>query len=324
MPSQSPLNLEQIELAWAYVRSQSFTAGAALFMHGLFLLLFGLAMFFLLQSRAQGYYVLVGTAVLLAICAILQVILDVALAGIGGRILELAVREGITQRVSSLNNTLMSLYNVRQVALAVNNAIADLLFLYRCSLMWTSYRHAQLILVGPLIFIAATAVVGCLAVAHIVDIRIPYILALITNAVLLGLTAGRIFWKGQEAALLLGNGIRRKYNATVEIVFESSLLYFVGVLLYVISVSTSEAGAPFSMICWGGLAQLVNIVPMIIIVRVALAKNFGASDSHAYHGTGDNSATVALSARSPRSPKYQESSSGRGSYESRQNLLVIE
>jgi hypothetical protein len=80
-------------------------------------------MFFLLQSRAQGYYVLVGTAVLLAICAILQVILDVALAGIGGRILELAVREGITQRVSSLNNTLMSLYNVRQVALAVNKCV---------------------------------------------------------------------------------------------------------------------------------------------------------------------------------------------------------
>ncbi|KAJ7256248.1 hypothetical protein C8J57DRAFT_1517418 [Mycena rebaudengoi] len=133
MPSQSPPTLEQIELAWAFVRSQSFSAGAAFGPHAnllkrLFILLFGFAIFFLLQSRAQGYWVLVGTAVLLAICAILQVILDVALVGIGGHILELALREGITQRVSSLNNTFMALYDVRQVALAVNNAIADLLF----------------------------------------------------------------------------------------------------------------------------------------------------------------------------------------------------
>ncbi|KAJ7909782.1 hypothetical protein B0H13DRAFT_624392 [Mycena leptocephala] len=278
---------ERPEILWEWARSIIIAAGAALFMHGVFLLMFSLAIFFLLQSRTHGYLILVGTAVVLAICAVLQVSLDGVAAGVAWQLLRIWVHEGISERVVALGNTFTLVQDVRQNTLAANNTIADLLFLYRCWHMWSTHRHARLIMCIPLVFIFVTTLLGCLVSLHKIDARIVYISALITNTLLLGLTAGRILWKGREESLVMNCRIRipRKHNTTVEIILESSLLYLICDLIYVIAFGIEKPYSAFGLICWGSLAQLVNIIPMIIIVRAALVKNLGASDTHAYHST---------------------------------------
>ncbi|KAJ7913741.1 hypothetical protein B0H13DRAFT_2325993 [Mycena leptocephala] len=277
--------------------------------------MFSLAIFFLLQSRTHGYLILIVTAVVLAICAVLQVSLDGVAAGVAWQLLRTWVHEGISERVVALGNTFTSVQDVRQNTLAANNTIADLLFLYRCWHMWSTHRHARLIMCIPLVFIFVTTrtdylsnstvpnasitnssaftVLGCLVSLHKIDARIAYISALITNTLLLILTAGRILWKGRQESLVMDCRIRipRKHNTTVEIILESSLLYLICDLIYVISFGIEKPYSAFGLICWGSLAQLINIIPMMIIVRAALVKNLGPSDTHAYHDTKLGTAT---------------------------------
>ncbi|KAJ7823219.1 hypothetical protein B0H14DRAFT_2598033 [Mycena olivaceomarginata] len=93
-----------------------------------FLLMLSLAIFFLLQSRTHGYLIFVGTAVVLAICAVLQVSLDGVAAGFAWQLLRTWVHEGISGRVVALGNTFTSVQDVRQNTLAANSTIADFLF----------------------------------------------------------------------------------------------------------------------------------------------------------------------------------------------------
>jgi hypothetical protein len=97
-----------------------------------FLLLFSLVIFFLLQSRTHGYLIFVGTAVVLAICAVLQVSLDGVAAGVASQLLRTWVHEGISERVVALGNTFTSVQDVRQNTLAANKYVS---FFYRLTIM---------------------------------------------------------------------------------------------------------------------------------------------------------------------------------------------
>ncbi|KAF7342379.1 hypothetical protein MVEN_01826800 [Mycena venus] len=274
-----------LEGLYALVESQSVVAAAALLMHGILLLLFVLALFFLLRHHAEGQSirVLLFTAILLAGFAIFQVVLDVALVALPNTVLQICMKEGMSQRAMSLLETFATIYNVRQGALATNNAIADSLLLYRCYLIWATSRYSRLVVAIPLLLILATAAIAYAAIYLVLDIRIPFGFALLTNVVLLGLTGGRIWYKRRQAAVLLGAAVvHRRYTATLEIIFESGLIYVAAVLIYLVSISNSVPPfTTFQNICWGSLAQLVNIVPMMIVVRVALSKTATPSDTAA-------------------------------------------
>ncbi|KAJ7810903.1 hypothetical protein B0H14DRAFT_3880370 [Mycena olivaceomarginata] len=261
------------EATWALVESQVIVAAAALLMHGVFLLLFVLALFLLLRNYAPAQRVLLFTTILLALFATVQVSLDAALATVISSVLQIQMREGTAERVVGLLDAFSTIYNVRQGALATNNAIADGLFLYRCSVIWSSSRYARVVVAIPLFLILTTAAIGYATIYLVLDIRFPFAFALLTNLVLLGLTAGRIWNKRRAAAVLLGITVHRRYTATLEVVLESSLLYVICDILYMSSITKSVPPfGVFQNICWGGLAQLLNILPMMMIVRVALAR----------------------------------------------------
>jgi len=115
-------------------------------------------------------------------------------------------------------------------------------------------------------------------------------LALLTNFVLLSLTAGRIWRKGRQATVVLGAEAGGRYKHTLEIICESSLLYFLVVLVYLIS-SVVQPISPFTGLTWGALAQVVNIVPMMIFVRVGMARiNEPPANSRVFYG-GNSSST---------------------------------
>ncbi|KAJ7042329.1 hypothetical protein C8F04DRAFT_1390732 [Mycena alexandri] len=153
-------------------------------------------------------------------------------------------------------------------------AITDGVLLYRCAVIWSSSRYLKVVIGIPAILILSTFGLGLYATFGLtVDTPAPYVLALVTNFVLLALSAGKIWRKGRQASVVLGAEARQRYTDTVEIICESSLLYFLNVLIYMIADATVQSDALITTLAWGPLAQVVNIVPMLIIVRVGIAKS---------------------------------------------------
>ncbi|KAK6988677.1 hypothetical protein R3P38DRAFT_276181 [Favolaschia claudopus] len=285
MAAQAQETALLLQELYALVEGQSVVAAAALVVHGVFLLLFVLALYFLAHNHARGQRVLLFAAILLAGFAIVQVALDVALAGLPATALRRILKEGMTRDVMSMMEAFASMYRMRQGTLATNNAIADGLLLYRCYLIWAGSRYERFIIAVPSILIIITAAIAYATIYRTWDIRIPFGLALFTNLILFGLIAFRIWYKRRQAGVYLKQNaqVQRRYTASLEILLESGLLYVAAVLIYLISMSSGKVVPPFNTfqnICWGSLAQLVNIVPTLILVRVALVKR-AASDAAA-------------------------------------------
>ncbi|KAJ7455845.1 hypothetical protein FB451DRAFT_1564851 [Mycena latifolia] len=193
----------------------------------------------------------------------------------------------LVQGSSDSSARLLRLYHAlalgQDVILAVNNLVTDLLFLYRCYVIWGSRKR---ILVVPGALILATVVVGCISVLRYygvitstsyIDTRVPFIMGGATNILLMCLTAGRIWYIRRKGQLLPGQTIRKRYDTAVAIILESGLIYCLCVIIYIISVSVNNSGSPFATIFNGvswGLVQLgVNIVPTLILVRVGLGRS---------------------------------------------------
>jgi len=278
MTSSGILDEERtIDGLWQLVQSQSVVAAAALFMHGLFILLFVLSLNYLFRPpasapRIPGHTFLRITAVVLGVFAISQAVIDVVLVGLLSGALNVRISTGTAP--AGLVMLYNCLYKARQVTLAINYFIADGLFLYRCKLIWNGHRFMRLVVGIVLFCIVATAGVAGLSIAFMLNIRIPFGAALGTNFVLLGLTAGRIFVKGRRAAPMMGSTMHARWRTALSILAESSLLYVVANVMYMLSMTKDVPPfTAFQNIAWGALAQVVNIVPMLMIVRVALSKN---------------------------------------------------
>ncbi|KAJ7080445.1 hypothetical protein C8R44DRAFT_992455 [Mycena epipterygia] len=290
------------------LKSQFYTAAASLFFNGICLLLFSLAVYFLVQTKTfASRYIFLPLSVIFVLFALAQVIIDVYLAVLFTNIVETTIETGTVPR--STEQAWVNLYTVREAATVTNNALADCLFLYRCAVIWGASPYSKVIITIPAFLILATMTVGYVATFANTNalITVPYPMALATNFVLLGLTAGRIWHAGREATVLFGAGANRRYNAIIAIVCESSLLYVIVVLIYMVTLNTGQEFSPLYNISWGALAQVVNIVPMMVIVRVGMTKNF--SDERA-SGTRSEGTTVRVpllevNHNEPRKPDYR-------------------
>ncbi|KAF7292056.1 hypothetical protein MIND_01231700 [Mycena indigotica] len=257
-----PLSQKSVSELWVLVQSQGLSAASALLMHGVFILLFILALSYLFRTYPDGYRIpgrtfLRLTAILLAVFAVVQVVLDVSLVILIANVLTGKVTRGSAPRM--LMWTYRMLYLARQGSLAVNNLIADILFLYRCKRIWGTHRLTPYIITFVSFLIIGTAAIAGVTIYYKLNIRIPFGAALGTNVVLLVLTAGRIWYKGRRAEPLMGRRLRTRWRAAVAIILESSLLYVAANMLYMISQTRNVP--PFTgaqSICWGALAQLVT------------------------------------------------------------------
>ncbi|KAJ6590486.1 hypothetical protein DFH09DRAFT_1358699 [Mycena vulgaris] len=166
------------------------------------------------------------------------------------------------------------------IGLAVNNFVTDLVFLYRCYVIWGSKKT---VLILPGISIFATVVVGCISVVGLdvnsesyIDTRIPFIMGAGTNVIFVCLTAGRIWYIRHEAHIVNGNTFRKRYDTAIAMILESGGIYCVLVILEVIARSFGGEKSPSDFVLIirgviGGMAsQGVNIVPTLILVRVGM------------------------------------------------------
>ncbi|KAJ7158164.1 hypothetical protein C8R46DRAFT_1195550 [Mycena filopes] len=276
------------------LKSQLYAGAAALFFHGICLLLFSFAVFYLLQTRTPANRIFLILAVVLMLFALAQAILDVLIAAEMSKLVQGLFVSGHSTQALSLEQAWARMYIAREGLFAFNNAISDGILLYRCSVIWSTSQYHKYVLGGSSLLILATFILGMYATfLSPTDTPAPYILALLTNFVLLLLSAGRIWQKGRQAAVVLGLGPeqRRRYNGVVEIICESSLLYVLNVVIYLIADAVRKTAyqMPITALAWGALAQVVNIVPMMIMVRVGMAKSVSRSPSSTNPNSNSNS-----------------------------------
>ncbi|KAJ7141759.1 hypothetical protein C8R43DRAFT_1017143 [Mycena crocata] len=292
---RSPTTIQIADLYGA-LKSQLYTAAAALFFNGICLLLFSFAVSFLLKTKTQASRLFLGLSIILLLFAITQAMLDVALATMFSHMVETIVTGSPTDGLTAVEATWARAYVAREALMATNNAVSDGLVLYRCYIIWGTSPWTKIVVAVPFVLILATLITGYYYTFAAVDATtIPYALALVTNLVLLGLTAGRIWRKGRQASIMMGVNAGRRYNMTLEVICESSFLFVVVVFTYIISAVTAVSPfAPLTNLAWGALAQVINIVPMMIFVRVGIAKDFGSRDTHEFHAVGGGQSAMSL------------------------------
>ncbi|PFH46945.1 hypothetical protein AMATHDRAFT_95755, partial [Amanita thiersii Skay4041] len=181
-----------------------------------------------------------------------------------------------------------ALYATNNVPFTQKSIVADGL-VYRCYVVW-GFRWRVVVL--PLIMLLATTLCAYLAVYNFSQIHegenvfaskiaewgtALFSLSLATNVTVTTLIASRIWWISREANTVLGKKHGQKYNKAVIIIVESGAIYSISLLtLLVLYCVKSNA----QYIVYDALAQIMGIVPTLIIVRVGLGVSTQAQQTY--------------------------------------------
>ncbi|THU89638.1 hypothetical protein K435DRAFT_728939 [Dendrothele bispora CBS 962.96] len=254
------------------------TLAIACLLYGIYVMLFSICIHVLLKRRRKNTVLHLVTMSLLFICATIGVILDVA-----DTVHTLLIRAGFK---SSQDNGVIELQHILEATIlityVVTNAIADLVLLHRCLVIWT---HKKMVVVPPMIISLANNTIAVVAIFSRATGRNTgpetssfnsfggYIMFafLIVNAVthvcLTAMIAGRIWWIRREVNGLLGHAVQRRYKTTITIILESGIIYPFALIAWLIiqSVTYIEFYTQYAI-----LIQLVGIAPTSIIVRAGL------------------------------------------------------
>ncbi|KAJ7154325.1 hypothetical protein C8R43DRAFT_440122 [Mycena crocata] len=262
-----------------FVLPEIYETSVEIFLYGVSLVLFSFAAYLLYHKECDGKWILVVGTFVMAGLATTQMAIRIQVTVLSFKIIRLLV-QGETFPDSTPVVHAIRAYDaaffIGYLFLVTNNAVADSLFIYRCFIIWG--RRWQVIVV-PLLMLVTTTVLGYLW-AYEVDYGLSgsyidapvalFILNVLTNIVLMALTAGRIWWIRRDARVVLGSGFIRRYNNAIEIIMESGSIYCISVIVYFVAVSLPRPIILLESLIGGALPQIMNIAPTLIIVRVGL------------------------------------------------------
>ncbi|KAJ6556643.1 hypothetical protein DFH09DRAFT_1317955 [Mycena vulgaris] len=200
-----------------------------LLLYALYVVLFIFSVYTLHRRSPPAPKVFIATAWIMFLLATCGTVIVITTTGISMRMNYLLV-QGSKDRPAHLLSLCHALALAQDVILAVNNLVTDLLFLYRCYVIWGSRRR---VLVVPGFLILATVVVGCICglgyyrlikLNSYIDPRVPFIMGGTTNILMMCLTAGRIWYIRRKGQILTGHAFRRRYDTAVAIILESGLI----------------------------------------------------------------------------------------------------
>ncbi|KAJ6461225.1 hypothetical protein C8R47DRAFT_1225917 [Mycena vitilis] len=263
-------------------------------LYGGYAVLFGICVHILYSRRSPGTPVnllLLVTAVLMFSMSTIHICI-----GLARGLTAFIDRTGSPNGASEYYGEIWLWINIFKQALYVtNNIVTDSLVIYRCYVVWSfSYR----VVAFPVIMLLATSVCGYVAVAQFAQL-VPgqdvftttiaewgttlFSLSLGTNIIVTSLIAEYTGLEGGPKYSSLGT---HNYQNTIAIVLESGIIYSVGLVTLLI---VYRSGTNAQYIVYDAMAQIMGIVPTMIIVRVGLGlatqeKNSGAatpSDSSA-------------------------------------------
>ncbi|KAJ7167957.1 hypothetical protein C8R46DRAFT_1270602 [Mycena filopes] len=179
---------------------------------------------------------------------------------------------------AALEQLYWALVLTQDLVLVTNTVITDGLLVYRCYLVLG--RPSKIYIIAPMLVMCGTLATGYVTSydqdysrgpAHI-DPRIVFTLNLLTNFVLMTLTAGRIWWVTRKQREVLGHDLEStsQYNAAIAIILESGAIYCCGLIFQVVSLSIQDSHPTAVYLSHGTISQLVNIAPTLIVVRVGM------------------------------------------------------
>ncbi|KAF7336385.1 hypothetical protein MVEN_02187100 [Mycena venus] len=249
-----------------YGLSETFTV---LVLYTVYVVLFLFSLYTIVHRNSNGRRFMLVTSSGMFLLATSDMLISVLQTAINISLIKAIVQSDTvaTERLSRVYDNLGAAYDLR---LITNNLLTDLLFLYRCYVIWGSQRT---VLILPGAFIFTTCSFNDFLEVLIIDVRVPYIMAGATNVILMCLTAGRIWYMSREARNVHGKAFRRRYHTAIAMILESGALYCLVLLLYIISISLvweSDAVTVFRGVCNGLLGQMINIIPTLIFVRVGM------------------------------------------------------
>ncbi|KAJ8073122.1 hypothetical protein PM082_019990 [Marasmius tenuissimus] len=174
------------------------------------------------------------------------------------------------------------------VSAVILNTTVDLILISRCYSIWNKSKRVAV----PLIVVSAIVnLIGITAIPFIgldssswphpskwneqaaTPLIMTFFMAnLIFNLMLTLLTAGRIWWIGREAELLLGPAVYKRYNTVIAIILESGIIYPLAQLLNVVfSFAYQPPHMPFNPLPI--VITAAGIAPTLVTVRVALGQS---------------------------------------------------
>ncbi|KAF7335161.1 hypothetical protein MSAN_02349200 [Mycena sanguinolenta] len=262
-----------------------YCAAVEWFLYGIYVVLFYFCVKTLRHSRVRHRFALsIAISVIFAFCT-LHWILQLVNAG---KLLTVLEAKAHVQKVDK--KKLMDEFNQINIVMGAfyvtSNLIADSIFIYRCYYLWDSRKR---FIAVPIVLLVAS---GCLGYASIIAcglegvseflfinwlFPLAVVFSVLTNVMLMALTAGRIWWIiARGAPAIMGPIVVKQYRMVIAMILESGALYVTPGIVYLILVGARPSS---SQVLFAILAQVVGIAPTIIVVRVGKGTSVDSVDS---------------------------------------------
>ncbi|KAJ7307909.1 hypothetical protein DFH08DRAFT_1088526 [Mycena albidolilacea] len=250
---------------WAEAVSGLWAICVEILLYGILLVLLFIAAHSLHRWTGAGCRIFRAAIFVMAILATVQLVIHAWITVWGLQVLHSTI-QGLKPDGGKL---FQGLYTASDFLLVTNNIVTDGLFIYRCFKVWGCKIW---VVIFPVLMLLGTTVVGYV-LAYVdggllsphFDTRISCAMALITNIVLMGLTAGRIWWVRRDACVIFKPAHVRRYDTAIAII----------ILLYLISFSVLKQHSTVTSIFEGSIPQMMNIAPALMIVRVWYGRSVG-------------------------------------------------
>ncbi|KAJ7451547.1 hypothetical protein FB451DRAFT_1283554 [Mycena latifolia] len=255
---------------------------------GFSILLAVLALYFLSRRRTPGRRVFICAIIVMCVFGIAQMIHRVAITALMLRVYSSVADRPADQKNQSFNQHLADISE--DFLLLTNNFATDTLLTYRCYVIWGQSRYKRWVAGPPLILLIFTTIFGCVVTAltmssgdlgvslfhNIGNTVVVGLGMIITNLLLTGLTAGRIWWTRRHLRVIGQPTLLQRYDTAIAMLLESGALYFAVVIVFLVALLVGGSGvfeAPGFAALSAATAQLGNIIPALIIVRVSLKRS---------------------------------------------------
>ncbi|KAJ7215099.1 hypothetical protein B0H12DRAFT_358545 [Mycena haematopus] len=265
-----------------------YSVAAEWLLYGIYVVLFCFCVKTLRYNRVRHRFALsVAISVIFCFCTLHWIL---QLVNAGGLLTVLETIAHVHLPGGKVNTTkLMEEYNqvniVMGASYVTSNVIADGIFIYRCYCIWGFRKR---IIAVPIILLVAS---GCLGYASVIAcgsegyseflfinwlFPLAVVFSVLTNVVLMALTAGRIWWIACGARVIMGPAVVKQYRTVIAMILESGAVYCTPGLLYLIFLGIRPSS---TQVIFAALAQVVGIAPTIIVVRVGLGNSVDSVDS---------------------------------------------
>ncbi|KAJ7451578.1 hypothetical protein FB451DRAFT_1283649 [Mycena latifolia] len=248
------------------------------------------------RRSTEGRAIFMSAIVVMLFLALTEIIIQLVLTSLALQSLYSAVQDAAETIAFSKHQTFFHrLFDrigfAQDVILVTNNAIADGLFIYRCYVVWGCNKR---VISLPVLLLLITTVLGYISVyrndisnprSHIMDTRVGFAFAIMTNLTLTGLTAGRIWWAKRQLAVVGRSKNSQRYTTAIAVLLESGAAYCLTLILVILALSagrkaTVGPAAVLASLSYGAAAELVNIIPTVFIIRVCLVRNSETDSVH--------------------------------------------